>query len=402
MKIDYFNYLYDLEGISIGSYIKGLELMNALETRGHLVKKYWRLGDESTANEKSNSVRQILKAHLHRYLHEPSQIFKNIKFYIEEQKILNTDTPDILIARLESYLFSPLIYVRKMDIPFIVEADSPVVYELDNFGPDYIRIPHLAEKLEADFVKKADMAFCVSNTLKEYFVKRGVPEEKLRVITNGADLNRFNPDISSSEVEEKYNLRDRIVVGFVGSFHYWHGVDQLIDLIKGLILEFDNVSFLLVGSGGPMAGELKNFIRSENLTNRMILTGHVPHESVPKYISAMDIVLAPYPDLRFFYYSPVKIFEYMACGKAVVSSKIGQIAEVIEHGVDGILCTPGDVQAMKDSVRNLILNKEKRLSMGTAASTKVRLSYSWQKKAEELESLCMDVLEKRRSIRSSQ
>ena len=229
MKIDYFNYLYDLEGISIGSYIKGLELMNALETRGHLVKKYWRLGDESTANEKSNSVRQILKAHLHRYLHEPSQIFKNIKFYIEEQKILNTDTPDILIARLESYLFSPLIYVRKMDIPFIVEADSPVVYELDNFGPDYIRIPHLAEKLEADFVKKADMAFCVSNTLKEYFVKRGVPEEKLRVITNGADLNRFNPDISSSEVEEKYNLRDRIVVGFVGSFHYWHGVDQLID-----------------------------------------------------------------------------------------------------------------------------------------------------------------------------
>ena len=134
----------------------------------------------------------------------------------------------------------------------------------------------------------------------------------------------------------------------------------------------------------------------------MILTGHVPHESVPKYISAMDIVLAPYPDLEFFYYSPVKIFEYMACGKAVVSSKIGQIAEVIEHGVDGIVCTPGDVQAMTDSVRSLVLNKEKRLSIGTAASKKVRLSYSWQKKAEELESLCMEVLEKRRLFRSNQ
>jgi len=395
MKIDYFNYLYDLEGISIGSYIKGLELMNALDARGHLVKKYWRLKSESIEGESSNSARQFLKIHLHRYLHESNQIFKNIKFYREESGILNIDNPDILIARLESYLFSPLIHVKKRDMPFIVEADSPVVYELDNFGPKYVRIPHLAEKLEADFVKRADMAFCVSNTLKEYFVRRGVPEEKLRVITNGADLKRFNPDISSIEIAERYNLKDKVVVGFVGSFHYWHGVDQLIDLVRGLILEFDDVSFLLVGSGGPMAGELKDFIQRENLTDRIILTGHVPHDLVPKYISAMDIVLAPYPDLEFFYYSPVKIFEYMACGKAVVSSKIGQIAEVIEDGIDGILCVPGDTIAMKEVVKGLVLNREKRLSMGAAASKKIKRSYSWQKKAEELEGLCMEVLEKR-------
>ncbi|MCD6116158.1 glycosyltransferase family 4 protein [bacterium] len=396
MKIDYFNYLYDLKGISIGSYIKGLELMNALEARGHFVKKYWRLKHEPSPAQEGNEqpVRTIIKKHLHRYLHETNQIVKNVRFYREECSIIKKDIPDILIARMESYLFSPRLIGKKANIPIIAEADSPVVYELDNFGPRYRRIRGLAEKLEIDFINSADISFCVSNTLKQYFVGRGVPENHLHVITNGADLKRFNPFISPAAVQRRFPLQGKTVVGFVGSFHYWHGVSELIELIKAVVADNRDVVFLLVGSGGPMLDDLKTFIRTERLENRIFLTGYVEHTLVPAYISSMDIVIAPYPALDFFYYSPVKIFEYMACGKAVITSRIGQIAEVIENGRDGILCTPGSIREMIMAVKELAADKNSIERMGMAAFKKIGKQYSWHRKAQELEQLCYAAIDK--------
>jgi len=397
MNIDYFNYLYDLKGISIGSYIKGLELMTALENRGHIVNKHWRLEKEPVPDNEKNvrPVRTAAKNYLHRYLHEANQIVKNARFYREEKQIIKHDQPDLLIARLESYLFSPRIIRKKYNIPFIAEADSPVVYELDNFGPRYVRLPGVAEKLQTSFINSADAAFCVSSTMKKYFVACGVPEHHIRVITNGADLSRFNPDISSAEVVKKYGLENKTVIGFVGSFHFWHGVDQLIGLIKSVVSINSDTVFLLVGSGGPMHDELKKFSRSQGLENRIFLTGYVEHNMVPSYISAMDIVLAPYPRLDFFYYSPVKIFEYMACGKAVITSRTGQIAEVITSGTDGILCTPGSISELTAAVKELAGNAQKIRRLGSAAYAKIEKHYSWDRKAAELEQLCEAVMRRK-------
>jgi len=141
-----------------------------------------------------------------------------------------------------------------------------------------------------------------------------------------------------------------------------------------------------------MRSFLLNYIEKNHLQNKVILTGFVPHEEVPKYISTMDIVLAPYPKLEFFYYSPVKIFEYMAAGKSVVASRLGQIAEVISDGVNGFLAAPGDTQEMLAKTLLLIRNPELRKKIGEQARETIKKRHTWSNKAKELSILCEELL----------
>jgi glycosyltransferase involved in cell wall biosynthesis len=181
------------------------------------------------------------------------------------------------------------------------------------------------------------------------------------------------------------------VIGFVGSFHYWHGVYNLIQLI-GEIVALDSCAvFLMVGHGGALKSSLDQFVQEKGLKDRVFCTGFVSHEEVPAYINAMDIVVAPYPPLEFFYYSPVKIYEYMACGKPVVTTRIGQIAELIETGKTGILCDPGDTKALIEAVQQLIRNREVRSAIGRNAAGVIARNHTWKHKARQLSALCGEV-----------
>jgi len=384
--------LYDRFGISIGSTIKGIELMKALESCGHDVQLFWRREAEEPASGKP-TTRDVLKRYLARFLHEPNQILRNLSDLKNEKKILKNQSPDLVISRLETYVMSSPFLASKMSIPLIVEADSPVSYELKNFDQSYWLFPNLVESMEMNVLKRADKVFCVSNVLKFYFVKRGVPEEKIHVISNGVDIQRFHLKISCDKIKKRYQLTNQNVIGFIGSFHYWHGVHHLIHLIQEILSSHSNVAFLLVGSGGPLKVQLESFMKEHHYEDRVILTGHVPHDEVPAYISAMDIVLAPYPSLDFFYYSPVKIYEYMAMGKAVVSSKIGQIAEVIENNQTGILCRPGDLQEMIEAVRGLLFNPSMRKRVGSEAHQYIKKNHTWKHKGQLLSELCKEAVE---------
>ncbi|MFQ5484573.1 MAG: glycosyltransferase family 4 protein, partial [Desulfobacterales bacterium] len=216
--------------------------------------------------------------------------------------------------------------------------------------------------------------------------------EKLQVISNGADLDRFNPQIDKQRVIKKHKLQGSVVVGFVGSFHYWHGVENLTKLIEGTLASQPNSRFLMVGEGGPMKPRLEAFIRDKGLQDRVILTGHISHDQVPEYISAMDIVLAPYPKLDFFYYSPVKVYEYLACGKPVVTTKIGQISQVIQDKKNGFLCEPDDVNGMQERISELAASPSLRVIIGEAAYQTIVEQHSWKKKAKQLSDICHQVL----------
>jgi len=236
-------------------------------------------------------------------------------------------------------------------------------------------------------------AFTVSNQIKAYFVDHGIPADFMHVIPNGADPVRFNPEIPCEEVKTKYDLHDSTVIGFVGSFIYWHGIENLTSVVEKTLKANPKAKFLMVGEGGPMKPMLEKFIKDNRLENRAILTGFVPHEAIPAYINAMDIVLAPYPKLDFFFYSPVKIYEYMSMGKPVVSTRIGQIAEVIEHQHNGFLTRPDDVEAIKNTIIELSQNSDLRRQVGLAARKDILDKYSWQKRGEQLSELCYRCVE---------
>jgi len=184
------------------------------------------------------------------------------------------------------------------------------------------------------------------------------------------------------------NLNNDIIIGFVGSFIFWHGVENLIAVIDRTLKELSHVKFLMVGKGGPLEPLLKSFIHENNLENKVILPGYVLHKDVPQYISAMDVLLAPYPDLDFFYYSPVKIYEYMSAGKPVITTRMGQIAEIIENEKDGFLTKPNDINHIFEICSELVKNKALRESIGGAARKEILEKHTWKVRGKQLSELC--------------
>ena len=387
MKISYFSYLYDLYGASIGSTIKARELFHALESFGHSVQIHWRKERESDNTEGIQQIRSYLKRHLDLFMHEPSQILKNLNYLRQEITILQKDRPDLLIARLESNVFSPPVLARHFRLPYIAEVDSPVMYELRVFNKSYILPYSLLERMELEFILRADKAFCVSESLKSHFVKRGIPDGHMHVIPNAADTSRFFPGDLNQQLREKYQLNTDLVIGFVGSFHYWHGVRQLQAVIQMLLDRYKQVAFLLIGKGGPLRSQLESFVRTGSFADRVRMLDSVGHDEIPAHIRAMDIVLAPYPDLPFFYYSPVKIFEYMACGKPVVAPGLGQICDMIQHRKTGLLCRPGELDDFIENASILIEQPALRKKIGNAAAACIRANHTWAHRAKQLDSL---------------
>ncbi len=390
MRILYFNYMYDLWGVSLGSTIKAIELMKALRECGHEVKILWRREQQNfnNGNHAPHKPPRAVKKFLAKFLHEPNQIFTNAKFYLEERDILKREKPDLLISRLEAYTISSIFLANKMKIPVIVEADGPVAYEKMNYQDQFWTHQKLVDYFEVSALKNSQLNFTVSNQLKQYFMKKGVLGETIYVIPNGADPDRFRPDLPCDNVKQQYRLGNNVVIGFVGSFHFWHGVENLTRIVRDTIQQHSSVRFLMVGDGGPLKNSLEKFIKENNLVDRVHLTGLVKHEDIPQYVAAMDIVLAPYPKLEFGYYSPVKLYEYLSSGKAVVSSRMGQICEVIRDGINGFLCEPDNIPQMCMKISELIRNPWLIKKAGMLAREDFLNNYTWKKRGEQLSALC--------------
>ena len=399
MRIVYFNYLYDLYGASIGSTRKAEYLFTALRNLGYDVKIYWRKGQPKEGENIGRKIYGRLKKYLAWLLHDPKIVLSNLKYFVEEYKIIKDEKPDLIIVRLETYVVSSVILAKLFKLPLIIEADAPAVYEERTFQHQYYRLPHVPEAIERTILKVSDKSICVSNVAKNYFIKQGVPKQKLEVISNGVDVRKFTIDNSPHEIREKFGI-DGICVGFVGSFHLWHGVDNLMKIIEDVTAKFPQIKFLMVGQGGPMYDTFKQFVRANQLEDNVIFTGYVSMDDMPKYIAAMDIVLAPYPKMKMFHYSPVKIYEYMASGKPVIASRIGQIGEIIQDGHNGILCAPGNVAEMEEKLIDLIQDPEKRARIGRKAYETIIANHTWEKKAQQWAEICDSVFKssKNRSV----
>ena len=395
MKIVYFNYLYDLYEGAIGSTIKAIELLNALESRGHEIKFYWLNAERKNGKNtlKLYGYRKYFKKYFDKFLHEPNQIFKNGQYYFKEYKILKNEKPDLVISRLDVYLVSTLLVTRILRLPWVVEADSPEVYEYRKFYTHYKKLPLIDGIIERLNLRVADRVFVVSNLVREYFIKkRKIVPSKIAVIPNAADAKKYQPSHRDRSIVNEYKLNNFVVLGFIGSFHYWHGVENLIRIIDKIVPTEKGAKFLLVGSGGAKESEIRNFVKKKGYGDNVIFTGSVPHSKVGQYISVMDIVLAPYPQLEFFYFSPMKLYEYMASGKAIVASNMGQIGEIIYDGENGLLYDPDDIESMIGGIRQLIKDTELRHKLGANARDSIIEYHNWNSRAKKLEILCKNTL----------
>ncbi len=379
---------------SAGAAVHVMELEKGLKQCGHDVKVYYLNRFTSVEDSVKSKLRNFFKKKLWRYLNQINGLLANGRYFVKEWKILSREQPDIVLVRYNLLNFSLPVVALFKKVPFVLEVNAPMVYESRKFVRQVISLPFIPNILERLNLVLANKVIVVSQELKDYYLNWHIPSRKIVVVPNGVDEKKFHPEISSKAIRSRYGLGNKIVVGFIGTFHYWHGLDNLLRLIKIILSQFNNVAFLLVGDG-PLKGDLEREVRSEEYSDRVIFPGYVSHDEVPEYLSVMDVVLLTYPNLDFFYYSPLKLFEYMAGGKAVLASRIGQIKEVIQDGVNGMLFDPDNVDDLKEKLILLIRQDELRQKLGSDARKTILEQFTWYHSACKISEAIKPIVKER-------
>jgi glycosyltransferase involved in cell wall biosynthesis len=196
------------------------------------------------------------------------------------------------------------------------------------------------------------------------------------VVANGVDADEFLPRSVAPR-------SDGFTVGFVGSLKPWHGLADLIEAFSRLRQLAGDVRLLIVGDG-PERNRLEEDLGARGLVDAVQFTGAVAHSEVPALLASMDAAVAPYPKLANFYFSPLKIFEYMAAGLPIVASRTGQVAQLIEDGVTGLLYEPGDIGAMFEALDRLRRDSQLRGDLGRAARAAILRGHTWRTIVERI------------------
>jgi len=396
-KIAYFNYMEDLYGSSIGSTIKAVELLTHLEQQGHKVEYYWRNESQTSGPGGKESERKSFFKHplFRKLFFTPKEILKNLIEMRAEYRFIRQHKPDIMIVRIDAYRYSASVLAKLHNIPLLIEADGANSYEWlfynnkdGNIWKSWVLF------FERFCFRLSESIFVQSQVARDYYVDLyHLNEAQIHVITNGA--NPRNPADAGTTLKEQLGIQaDSPVCGFMGSLHYWHNTGLLFELINKVLTDYPSLYFVIVGGGGPMAEEFKKQCEQYVWKSRVIFTGLVKHEKAYQYVNLFDVALAPYASTGLFYYSPVKIFEYMAQGKAIITTRVGQIAELIEDGKSGIFFdpdVPGDLTA---KVKLLLDQPEKRNEIGRNAREIVLKHHTWKHKALQLQKLCFAAFRK--------
>ena len=312
--------------------------------------------------------------------------------------------PDFIYERASLYATAGARLAEKFKVPHIVELNAPLAveqsaYRATGFG-------ELAAHAERWMLTRADAVIVVSGELRKHVLALGVKPGKIHVMPNGVNPMLFRPvaaDVRRRMVPMISRIRlltsaatARPTLGFVGGLRPWHGVEVLPELLARLSKRHPGVRLIVAGDG-QLRGELERAFRKRGLTKQVVFTGALLHEEIPSVIRRFDIALAPYPQPDHdFYFSPLKLFEYMACGVPVVAANLGQIPEVIRDGKTGLLYPPGNLDALVARCEKLLGDARLRAIIGKAGARLVHRQYTWKRNAAAVVKLAAKLKRQRR------
>lgn len=284
---------------------------------------------------------------------------------------------DLVYERYSLWSFAGMEHARAAGTPGLLEVNAPLIEEQAVHRG--LRDAAGAETVAARVFRAAAALLAVSAEVAAWLERSAAVGGRVHVIANGVDPDRFHPDVPPATPGPPGTF----TVGFVGSMKRWHGLPVLIEAFARLQTRVAASRLLLVGAG-PEDAAVRAALTDRGLAPASCLTGAVAPGEVPAFLTSMDAAIAPYPESRGFYFSPLKVYEYMAAGRAVVASGVGQVAAVIRHDVNGLLCPPGDSVALAAALERLQREPELGARLGRAARVCALQRHSWEGVAERV------------------
>lgn len=278
---------------------------------------------------------------------------------------------------------------RRSGRPLVLTVDADLLLERHLIGEPLKGLQGWLARHMAKFsFATADRLICVSEAAAQHFITQwAIDPAKIAVLPNGVNLQPFENSPAPAIARQQLGLAEGPTIMFVGSFQPWHGLETLLTSFAIVAGRFRTAQLILVGDG-PVRPAISAKIAVLGLSAQVHLPGSVPNRQIPLWLAAADVVVAPYGRLPYtLWFSPLKLYEYMAAGKAIVASASGQIAEVIRPGHNGLLFEPDNVIQLAQAINDLLNDPAGRQQLGQNSRQQAIQQHSWQQYTHRLEQI---------------
>jgi alpha-maltose-1-phosphate synthase len=367
-----------------GASVHVRELARALASLGHEVVVLTTRADGPRPTAFRIPVRQVTAG--------PEQLdpeARAISFRDRALPFLRDFRPHVLYERYSLFGTAGIELSRELGIPLLLEVNAPLADEAARHRAlDRVEAARAAERA---VLGSATSVLAVSTWVARWAQAQGVAAERIAIVPNAVDPARFCPQPGErATVRAELGLDGGPAVGFVGTLKPWHDVGTLVAALA--LLPATRPRLVMVGAG-PERDRIAR--EAERLGVATTFTGSVPHDSVPSYLAALDAAVAPYAKSDSFYFSPLKLVEYLAAGRPVVAANVGEISHCVRPGETGLLYEAGDAAGLANAVRELLDDPARAAELGARGREHVIAEHTWAQNARRVIGLARTVLERR-------
>jgi glycosyltransferase involved in cell wall biosynthesis len=311
-------------------------------------------------------------------LHYNLRVIRRLRNIVERFK------PSFIYQRHAIFNFAGGMIANRFGIPLVLEANDSEVWIKKHWSR--LVLEDLATRSEALALQLADRIAVISTGVEEQLAPYRIKRDRYLLNPNGVDPDEFHPDIDGAPVRRRYGIGNEILVGFIGTFTRWHGIETLFDAAVIATQQESKLRFLFIGEG-DLRSALEKRSMDLGLQRAITFAGLVLHSEAPRHLAACDILVSPhlgFQDGTKFFGSPTKLFEYMAMGKPIIASRLEQIGEVIVDGVNGLHMNPGDVRQLANLILKLARDGRLRDKLGAQARQDVIREHTWNANVERI------------------
>src|SRR3972149_2161162 len=379
-----------------GYRIHVLKIIDGLKKNGH--KVFLLTINENPLLSEFENYRTIQHKYLRLFFHRffPfTGTINSINILLQILRLNKSYRFDIIHERFGLYSYGGILASKMLRIPHITEVNGPGIEEKKLFTKDIAPIQKFTAKMIRKFcLRNTDHVVAVSNNLKSFLLDNHLinRRDKITVLPNAADVTAFNKQFDAQSIKASLLLEDKFIVAYTGTLQVWYAIEDLISAFPQILKEIPNACLLIIGTGQARKA-LEDLAYNLGVSNRVRFMGYVRHEKIPEILSIVDVVVAPYKEVGIpFFNSPIKIFEYLSAGKAIVATKIGQITEILEDQHTALLVTPSCIEELANAIIRLAHDEQLRNYLAKNARMEAQ-KYSWDKYVDRLENIYTTLLE---------